>query len=81
MIKLGEQDEHVYDVVDVCGVANPSYKDGTNRSPCLPPVCHLLPTIPPPTIHPIVAPQSGGNVGVTKEREEDNVYATIPGDQ
>ena len=73
MIKLEELDDHVYDVIDVSGGANPSHIDGSNKTP---PSHRLLPTIPP-----IIAPPTGGNVGVAREREQAVVYATIPGDQ
>ena len=74
MITLGELDEHVhvYEEIDVSGGANPSLIDGTNKTP---PSRRLLPTVPL-----FVAPLTGGNVGVTREREQEVVYATIPGD-
>ena len=63
--KLGRQDNHDYEVIDVSGGTNLSFTDGANM------IHHSHRTIPP-----IVAPPTG--VGVTKERV---VYATIPGDQ
>ena len=73
MIKLEELDDHVYDVIDASGGANPSHIDRSNKTP---PSHRLLPIIPP-----IIAPPTGGNVGVAREREQAVVYATIPGDQ
>ena len=73
MINLEELDDHVYDVIDGSGGVNPSLIGGTNKTP---PSHRLLPAIPP-----IIAPPTGGNVGVASEREQEIVYATIPGDQ
>ena len=50
-------------------------KDKTCEIPS-PPSCQPLPTIPLS-----VAPPTGGDVGVAKEREEEDVYDNIPGDQ
>ena len=72
IIKLGEQDDHVYEVIDVSEGAHPSLIDGTNKTP---PPRRLL-----PNIHPTVAPPTGGNVGVARGREQEVVYATISGD-
>ena len=73
MIKLQELDDHVYDVINGSEGVNPSLVDGNNKTP---PSRQLVPTIPP-----IIAPPTGGNVGVAREKEQEVVYATIPGDQ
>ena len=65
MIKSGEQEDHVYEVIDA--------PRGINKSPCLPLSHQLLPTTP--------SAPTGGNVGVTRNREQEVVYSTIPGDQ
>ena len=62
MIKLEQMDEHVYDVIDVCGDTNPSLTDGTNKNP---PSHRPLPTIPP-----TVVPLTSENVGVAKAVKE-----------
>ena len=75
MIKSEQMGEPVYDVIDVSGGANPSLTDETNKNTtCLSPSHRLL-----PTILPIVAAPTGGNVGVARKGEEEIVHATIPG--
>ena len=67
MIKLEQMDEHV------SGGADPSLTDETNNNTWLPPSHRLL-----PTILPIVAAPTDGNVGAAGKREDEVVYATIP---
>ena len=73
MMKLGEQDDPEYEVVNV----PPETSSSLVKSDEVPSRSHQpLPDIPLP-----VAPPTGGDVGVAKEGEEDDVYDNIPGDQ
>ena len=73
MMKLGEQDDPEYEVVNV----PPETSSSLVKPDEVPSHSHQpLPDIPLP-----VAPPTGGNVGVAKEGEEEGVYDNIPGDQ
>ena len=72
-IKLGRQECHDYEMIDMSECTNHSLIDGNNK---IPPSHQLHPTIP----H-TVAPPTSRNVGVARERVQEVVYATVPGDQ
>ena len=73
MMKLGEQDDPDYEVVNV----PPETSSSLVKPDEVPSCSHLpLPDIPLP-----VAPSTGGEVGVFREGEEQGVYDYIPGDQ
>ena len=72
----GGQESCEYEMVGVSqGTGTLVAKDKTCEIPS-PPSCQPLPTIPLS-----VAPPTGGDVGMAEEREEEDVYDNIPGDQ
>ena len=78
MMKQGGQGSHECELVGVSpGTAPPIAEaaDKTYEMPS-PPSHQPLPAIPLS-----VAPPTGGDVGVAKEGEEEDVYDNIPGDQ
>ena len=62
MVQHGEQNDHEYELVEMCPQTNPSTSGGTNKIPSLPP-----PRLPRPTKLLTVAPSTCGDVGVARE--------------
>ena len=69
MVQHGEQNDHEYELVEMCSQTNPSTSGGPNKIPRLPP-----PRQPRPTKPLTVAPPTGGVVGVTMEGEEESAH-------
>ena len=67
MAQHGEQNDHEYELVEMCSQTNPSTSGGTNKIPSLPP-----PRQPRPTKPPTVASPTGGDVSVAREGEEES---------
>ena len=69
MVQHGEQNDHEYELVEMCSQTNPSTVVEPTRFPAsLPPP----PRQPRPTKPLTVAPPTGGDVGVAREREEES---------
>ena len=67
MVQHEEQNDHEYELVEVCPPeTSPSTSGATNKVPCLPP-----PRKPRPTKPLTVAPPTDRDVGVAKEGEKD----------